>query len=147
MAKRLRLVILGAMGLHPLGGQTWLFLNWLRGFAALGHEVYYVEDRSTWPYDPLRLTRTPDCAYARGHIESCMQRIGLPDRWALRATRLQTTDPVAANRLWARTDRRVTNQAPWVTTVSESTTDLVSRRVSNYQYAQSVAWLDQLWVR
>jgi hypothetical protein len=89
MAKRLRLVVLGAMGLHPLGGQTWLFLNWLRGFAALGHEVYYVEDRSTWPYDPLRLTRTPDCAYARGHIESCMQRIGLPDRWALRVTELE----------------------------------------------------------
>jgi len=84
--KPLRLVVLGAMGLHPLGGQTWLFLNWLRSLALLGHDVYYVEDRSTWPYDPVRLTRTPDCAYARGHIASCMDRIGLPDRWALRVT-------------------------------------------------------------
>jgi hypothetical protein len=89
MGERLRLIVLGAMGRHPLGGQTWLHLNWLRGLASLGHDVHYVEDQASWPYDPVRLTRTEDCAYARRHIATCMERIGLPDRWALRVTGLE----------------------------------------------------------
>ena len=40
------------MGRCPFGGQTWLYLNWLCGLAASGHEVWYVEDDSVWPYDP-----------------------------------------------------------------------------------------------
>jgi hypothetical protein len=89
MGDPLRLVILGAIGQHPLGGQTWLALNWLRGFARLGHEVHYVEDQSTWPYDPVAMTRTADCAYARRHIATCMERIGLGDRWTLRVAGLE----------------------------------------------------------
>jgi ABC-type transport system substrate-binding protein/DNA-binding SARP family transcriptional activator/streptogramin lyase len=70
------------------------------------------------------------------------------DRWADQATRLAATNPGASNRLWARTDRRITDQAPWVSTVTESTTDLVSRRVGNYQQLPgSQVSLDQLWVR
>ena len=33
---KLRLVVLGMMGRLPFGGQTWLYLNWLRGLAANG---------------------------------------------------------------------------------------------------------------
>jgi hypothetical protein len=40
------------MGRCPFGEQTWLYLNWLCGLAASGHEVWYVEDDSVWPYDP-----------------------------------------------------------------------------------------------
>jgi peptide/nickel transport system substrate-binding protein len=70
------------------------------------------------------------------------------DRWADEATRLAATNPGASNRLWARADRRITDQAPWVSTVSQSTTDLVSRRVGNYQQLPgSQVSLDQLWVR
>jgi hypothetical protein len=89
MGDQLRLIVLGAMGRHPLGGQTWLHLNWLSGLARLGHEVHYVEDQASWPYDPVRLTRTADCTYARGHISRCMERIGLADRWSLRVTGLE----------------------------------------------------------
>ncbi len=81
---RLRLVVLGMMGRCPFGGQTWLYLNWLRGFHRLGHEVWYVEDDSVWPYDPERNAVTDDCAYALGHVAEGMARIGLPDRWAFR---------------------------------------------------------------
>lgn len=84
----LRLVVLGAMGRHPYGGQTWLYLNWLRGLTRLGHEVYYVEDTPTWPYDPVQQTRPRDCAYARRHIEGSLRRVGLEDRWALRVAGL-----------------------------------------------------------
>jgi ABC-type transport system substrate-binding protein/DNA-binding SARP family transcriptional activator len=72
----------------------------------------------------------------------------LVDRWAAEATRLQFTSPVAAGRLWARADRRITNLAPWVPTVTESETDLLSRRVGDYQYVPTIGTLlDQLWVR
>lgn len=72
------------MGRCPFGGQTWLYLNWLRGFQRLGHEVWYVEDDTVWPYDPIQNTVTDDCSYAVGHIARCMEQIGLGDRWAFR---------------------------------------------------------------
>lgn len=82
--EKLRIVVLGMMGRCPFGGQTWLYLNWLRGLHKLGHEVWYIEDDSVWPYDPIRNTVTDDCEYAVSHISRCAQRIGLGDRWAFR---------------------------------------------------------------
>lgn len=82
--KPLKLVILGMMGRCPFGGQTWLYLNWLRAFSRLGHDVYYAEDDSVWPYDPVQNCVTDDCAYAVSHIGKCMERIGLKDKWAFR---------------------------------------------------------------
>src|SRR5262245_54051644 len=81
---KLRLVVLGMMGRCPFGGQTWLYLNWLRGLSRLGHEVWYVEDDTVWPYDPESDTVTDDCAYAVAHIANVMARIGLPAQWAYR---------------------------------------------------------------
>src|SRR5438132_8359882 len=72
------------MGRCPFGGQTWVYLNWLRAFSRLGHDVYYVEDDTVWPYDPLRDTVTDDCEYAVKHISTCLARVGLEDRWAVR---------------------------------------------------------------
>ena len=79
-----RIVILGMMGRCPFGGQTWLYLGWLRAFAKLGHDVWYVEDDPSWPYDPEINTPTDDGCYAVRHIAQCMERIGLKDRWAFR---------------------------------------------------------------
>jgi len=72
------------MGRCPLGGQTWLSLNWLRGFQKNGHEVWYVEDDAVWPFDPVQQTVTDDCSYAVRHIACCMERVGLTNRWAFR---------------------------------------------------------------
>lgn len=70
------------------------------------------------------------------------------DRLAARATALEATNPVAADRLWAAADREITNLAPWVPTVTETENDVVSTRVGNYQYVPTFgALLDQLWVR
>src|SRR5258708_14025471 len=80
----LRIGVLGMTGRCPFGGQTLLYLNWLRGFHKAGHEVWYVEDDSVWPYDPLQNTITDDCKYAVRHIADCLARIGLQDRWAFR---------------------------------------------------------------
>jgi hypothetical protein len=81
---RLRLVVLGMMGRSPFGGQTWLSLNWIRGLSRLGHDVWYVEDDSVWPYDPDQNRVTDDCSYAMRHIAASMDRIGLKNRWAFR---------------------------------------------------------------
>ena len=84
MRRKLRLVVLGMMGRCPFGGQTWLYLNWLLGLRKLGHEVWYIEDDTVWPYDPERDSITDDCSYAVRHIATCMERIGLPDSWGFR---------------------------------------------------------------
>jgi hypothetical protein len=84
MTGGLRLIVLGMMGRSPFGGQAWLYLNWLRGLHRLGHEVYYVEDDTVWPYDPERNAVTDDCSYAVRHIARCMEGVGLPDQWAFR---------------------------------------------------------------
>ena len=84
MSRPLRIVVLGMMGACPFGGQTWAYLNWLRGFHLLGHEVWYAEDNLVWPFDPLRNAVTSDCGYAVRHIGSCLERIGLGGRWAYR---------------------------------------------------------------
>jgi hypothetical protein len=83
-SKKLRIVILGIMGQLPFGGQTWLYLNWIRGFSRLGHDVYYIEDDAGWPYDPIQNTRTNDCVYAVKHISRSMEGIGLSNNWAMR---------------------------------------------------------------
>src|SRR4030095_9955145 len=82
--RRQRIVVLGMMGRCPFGGQPWLSLNWLRGLDRLGYEVWYVEDDTVWPYDPVQNTVTDDCRYAVAHIQGCMEPIGMPDRWAFR---------------------------------------------------------------
>jgi len=84
MARSLRLVVLGMMGRCPFGGQTWLYLNWLRGLSRLGHDVWYVEDDTVWPYDPEKNCVTDDCTYAARHIASCLDRAGISGKWALR---------------------------------------------------------------
>jgi hypothetical protein len=80
----LKLAVLGMMGRSPFGGQTWLYLNWLRGFQRLGHDVFYVEDDTVWPYHPEQNAITDDCSYAVRHIGDSLARIGLGDRWAFR---------------------------------------------------------------
>lgn len=81
----LRLVVLGMMGRCPYGGQSWLYLNWVRALERAGHEVFYVEDDVVWPYDPAAGRVTDDPAFAVRHIAACMERIGAGDRWAYRA--------------------------------------------------------------
>jgi peptide/nickel transport system substrate-binding protein len=70
------------------------------------------------------------------------------ERLATRATRLQASDPVAADALWARVDRRVVDAAAAVPLLNPKRIDFVSKRVGNYQHSpQWGVLLDQLWVR
>jgi hypothetical protein len=65
-----------------------------------------------------------------------------------RAFALETSDPKAANRLWAQIDREIVDQAPWLPTLNQNTIDFMSARVGNYQFhPQWGLLLDQLWVK
>ncbi len=69
------------------------------------------------------------------------------DHGIRRALRLQATDPQAANRVWASTDRRIADQAPWLPTVNLKAVDFLSERTGGYQFhPQWGILLDQLWV-
>jgi peptide/nickel transport system substrate-binding protein len=70
------------------------------------------------------------------------------DREIARARSLQTSDPEAASRLWAKIDRDLTDQAPWLAFANGIVLDVKSARVGNYQHnPQWGALLGQLWVR
>jgi len=70
------------------------------------------------------------------------------DRQMNQADQLQTSNPQASAKVWAKVDREVTDLAPFVPFVSLRSADFTSARVGDYQY--NPIWgilLDQLWVR
>jgi YVTN family beta-propeller protein len=76
--------------------------------------------------------------------EFCDPRLDAQIRSALAA---EATDSPQATGLWATADRTLTDQAPFVSFVTPSETDFVSKRVGNYQYnLQQGVLVDQLWV-
>jgi YVTN family beta-propeller protein len=70
------------------------------------------------------------------------------DALMARAARLQASDPVRANAIWAEADRALADQAAAVPLVNQHVVTFVSERVGNYQlHPQWLTLLDQLWVR
>ena len=64
-----------------------------------------------------------------------------------RALRLQAVDPPRAFELWAETEHRIVDLAPWVPLVNPVGLDVISERVGDYQ--RNPQWgllVDQLWV-
>jgi hypothetical protein len=80
MKSKLRIIVLGIIGRTPVAGVAWQALHYIEGFRRLGHDVYYVEDTQTWPYNPE--TAATDCAYTVEYIDRLMSWCGLDDRWA-----------------------------------------------------------------
>jgi YVTN family beta-propeller protein len=56
-------------------------------------------------------------------------------------------DEAAADALWARADKRLTDQAAVLALDSARSVTFVSRRVGNFQYSQWGVLYDQMWVR
>jgi YVTN family beta-propeller protein len=77
--------------------------------------------------------------------EFCDPRLDATIHSALDAE--QANSPAAVN-LWARADREITDQAPFVELATPKINDLVAQRVGNYEYNAAFGiLLDQLWVR
>jgi hypothetical protein len=87
---RLRIIVTGLIAQHPLlGGVTWDYLQYVMGFARLGHDVYYVEDSGEWPYTPDGGASGSDwiaydCTPNVSHLAAVMERFGFAGRWAYR---------------------------------------------------------------
>jgi len=86
--KARRIVVLGTLAADPYAGMAWMHMQIAVGLARLGHEVYYVETTSTWPYDPIRQARVCDSDYAVAYLARVATRFGLGDRWAYRRSYL-----------------------------------------------------------
>lgn len=70
------------------------------------------------------------------------------DRAMRRASQLGLTGPARSAAAWAAIDRRLTDAAAWVPTVSLRDVELTSRRLGNLQYNPVWGFLaDQSWVR
>jgi ABC-type oligopeptide transport system substrate-binding subunit len=77
--------------------------------------------------------------------EFCSERF---DRQVESAASLQATQPAAADALWRNLDRKLTDLAIIVPTVTPNAVDVVSRRIHDYEY--NPVWgalLDQLSIR
>ena len=95
----MRIILVGSIGRFPVAGHAWINLQYLRGFAALGHDVFYLEDAgdASYVYHWDKQTIVHDLDYPGGFIHRAMQHAGLTDRWAYRAgdqTRGAPTDRI-----------------------------------------------------
>ena len=82
--EKLRVVVLGYIVRCPLGGMAWHYLQYVTGLAALGHDVYFVEDSDDYPscYDPNRHVTDRDATFGLEFTGRVFDRAGLGERWA-----------------------------------------------------------------
>ncbi|MBV9657960.1 MAG: glycosyltransferase [Verrucomicrobia bacterium] len=81
MSKK-RIAVLGFMANCPIAGVIWQMIHYLVGLQRLGHEVYYIEDLSRVPYDPVRQTVDEDDTYAVATLNKLADQFGFQGRWA-----------------------------------------------------------------
>jgi hypothetical protein len=82
--KPLCLVVVGTLASSPYAGMAWMHMQIAAGLRRLGHDVYYIETTSSWPYDPVRQACVRDSDYALSYLDRIAQSCGLGDRWAYR---------------------------------------------------------------
>lgn len=78
------LVVVGTVASNPYAGMAWMHMQIAAGLRRLGHDVYYFETTSSWPYDPIRGTHVNDSDYALPYLKRVAESFELGDRWAYR---------------------------------------------------------------
>jgi len=91
------IVVAGTIGQSVTGGQAWASMQYLAGFAELGHDVYYLEDCGdhSWVYDWDLGDMTADPEYPASYVNACLRMIGFEHRWIYRAGRRSLGMPLA----------------------------------------------------
>jgi hypothetical protein len=81
-----KIAFAGTIGRSGLGGQAWANLQYLLGFRALGHEVFYLEDcgSTSWVYDWEKSDWTYALDYPAACVRACLEPFGLDCRWIYR---------------------------------------------------------------
>ena len=72
------------MASNPYAGMAWMHMQLVVGLRRLGHDAYYFEVTSSWPYDPVRETHVCDSDYAVPYLARVADSFGLGGRWAYR---------------------------------------------------------------
>jgi hypothetical protein len=80
----MRIIVLGYIVRGPLGGMVWSNLQFLRGLARLGHQVYFIEDSDDYPscYDPSRGVTDENPSYGLSFAAAVLGAAGFSERWA-----------------------------------------------------------------
>jgi len=79
-----RIIVVGAVAGNPYAGMAWMHMQITAGLCRLGHDAYYFEVTSNWPYDPVRNTKIGDSDYALPYLARVSKGFGLENRWAYR---------------------------------------------------------------
>jgi hypothetical protein len=79
-----RIIVLGTLASEPYAGMAWMTMQIVAGLRRLGHDAYYFETTSSWPYDPIRQYKVCDSDYAVPYLANLADRFGVGDRWAYR---------------------------------------------------------------
>lgn len=107
-ASGMRIVVTGLIGQYAFGGVTWDYMQYVLGFQALGHDVWYLEDTSAWAYDPVKQEPSADCSHNTGYLNRVMHEFDMGDRWIYRngadGTYHGVADTGAAERILASAD-------------------------------------------
>lgn len=82
--KARRIVVVGTLAGNPYAGMAWMHMQITAGLRRLGHDAYYFEITSNWPYDPERNSKVCDSAYAVPYLARIAKSFGLGERWAYR---------------------------------------------------------------
>jgi hypothetical protein len=82
--KARRIAVVGTLASDPYAGMAWMHLQIVVGLLRLGHDAYYMEVTSAWPYDPVQQQRTGNSDYALPYLARVAESFGLAGRWAYR---------------------------------------------------------------
>ena len=84
--KPLNIVVAGTLASDPYAGMAWMHMQIVVGLLRLGHNVYYFETTSTWPYNPRLETRVDNTGYSIPYLKKVTEGFGIADRWAYRCS-------------------------------------------------------------
>jgi YHS domain-containing protein len=82
----LNIVVVGTLASDPYAGMAWMNMQIVVGLLRLGHNVYYFETTSTWPYNPVLETRVDNTSYSIPYLKQVTESFGIGDRWAYRCS-------------------------------------------------------------
>ena len=77
-------VVVGTLASNPYAGMALQNMQFTVGLRRLGHDAYYFETTSSWPYDPVCRSRVCSSDYAVPYLAKVCESFGLSDRWAYR---------------------------------------------------------------